>query len=325
MSARIACPACRSTVDVSAEAAQAAAAASFEIRCPQCGQRIVLGNSRTAVTTEPLRTANFPYPDPNYDEAASDRRRRRRLEDSDLDVSLEGADKYWPSAHLALLVRNAIWANIVASSTTIVFGVWVVKLAHDELNGVPVPLDRSLPANIGLWLISVIEFLCLVVGAVCFLMWFHRVYANLPVLGARRLTQSPGWAVGNWFLPPFFLFRPREATQEMWQNSDPDPRRGGPGEPKSWLIEAWWGLWVAANVLSFTAGVFSWNLIGDAGQRELFGLVGVLVEVLTVIDAGLVLMVVARIEARMEARAAALESEGGLPDRDAEDDWSENA
>ena len=322
MSARIACPACRSSIDVSPEAA---AAASVEIRCPDCAQRIVLGDARTAVATEPLRAANFPYPDPDYAEAAGDRRRLRRLEDSDLDVSLEGAGEYRSSEHLARMARNAIWVNIVASSVTTAFGVWQVKLAHDEIIGVPVPLQQSLSATVGGWLVSLIEFACLVVGAVCFLMWFYRVYSNLPMLGARRLTQSPAWAVGYWFLPPFFFFRPREAVQEMWQNSDPDPRHGGPDAPKSWLIEAWWGLWVAANVLSFTMFCFSLFMIGDAGQRETFGAVGVLVEVLTVIDAGLVLAVVARIEARMRARVSAIEADGGLPERDAEDDWSDDA
>src|SRR5664279_2860174 len=47
-----------------------------------------------------------------------------------------------------------------------------------------------------------------VAGSVCFSMWFHRAYRNLPTLVNGQLLTTPGWAVGSFFIPFLNLFRP---------------------------------------------------------------------------------------------------------------------
>ena len=86
---------------------------------------------------------------------------------------------------------------------------------------------------------------------ITFLMWFHRVRANLPALGITDARWSPGWAVGWWFVPIMSLFRPYQIAAEIWRASDPVATpvdwRTRPVPP---LLGWWWALFVASVVTS---------------------------------------------------------------------------
>jgi len=58
--------------------------------------------------------------------------------------------------------------------------------------------------------------------------WVHRVYRNLPALGARGLRFTPGQAVRSWFGKITSLYRPYRVIKEIWKSSDPevDIRKG---------------------------------------------------------------------------------------------------
>jgi hypothetical protein len=102
-------------------------------------------------------------------------------------------------------------------------------------------------------LIGLAEFGVVIASAVFFLMWFHRVYRNLPALGAAGLKFTPAWAVGYWFIPFLNLVRPVQAASEIWRASDPGlneawgtawQRRGG-----SALVGFWWAFWLISNIV----------------------------------------------------------------------------
>ena len=69
--------------------------------------------------------------------------------------------------------------------------------------------------------VGLLDVAVLVATGITFLMWFHRVRANLPALGVTDARWSPGWAVGWWFVPVMSLFRPYQVAAEVWQASDP--------------------------------------------------------------------------------------------------------
>ena len=69
-----------------------------------------------------------------------------------------------------------------------------------------------------------------VAAAIAFLAWLNRASNNLATLGVAGQRFSPGWAVGWWFVPIFWLWRPYQVVKEVWQGSHPATGTGGPGE-----------------------------------------------------------------------------------------------
>jgi Domain of unknown function (DUF4328) len=137
-------------------------------------------------------------------------------------------------------------------------------------------------------LVGVFYLINLVVNAVAFLMWIHRAYRNLPSIGYQHARYSPRWAVGGWFVPFLNLVRPYQIVREIWQASLPGV---------AWqLIQLWWGLWLAGNV------------VGNLAGRSNFGhgidqAVDLVANLLFVAGAILGILIVRRVTAAQDARA----------------------
>jgi len=164
--------------------------------------------------------------------------------------------------------------------------------------------------------------LAMVGSIVAFCMWTHRVYRNLPALGARGLRYTPGWAVG-WLLVPFAnLVVPYFVFVEIWKNSVPAPADATEGGVKrtSPLLIGWW----IVNILPFVvliAGVVwfvvaTLGFIGGRGPIEpgkaaqlisdrlenLFLLGAIVLPFMSSVAAVLAIFVVARIDRNQQAR-----------------------
>ena len=79
-----------------------------------------------------------------------------------------------------------------------------------------------------------------VTTAVLVLVWIHRANYNARQLGATDMKISPGWAVGWYFVPVAWFWKPYQAMKEIWQASV---------NPKYWwrqsgspLLTCWWSL-----------------------------------------------------------------------------------
>jgi len=90
-------------------------------------------------------------------------------------------------------------------------------------------------------LIGRLSLLLFIGAGICWLMWQHRAYANLTLIGSRDTEHTPGWSVGYWFIPLVNLFRPYQITAEIYRRSEllngRDPIGGLSGPP---LVGAWW-------------------------------------------------------------------------------------
>lgn len=74
-------------------------------------------------------------------------------------------------------------------------------------------------------------------------MWIYRVACNARALGAKGLDDSPGWAVGWYFIPFMCLQRPFRAMQQICLASQSPLRWQKLPTPA--LLRIWWGLWLA--------------------------------------------------------------------------------
>ena len=81
----------------------------------------------------------------------------------------------------------------------------------------------------------------MVLAAVAFVAWFHRMYRNSDAVAPGSRRYGTGWSIGAWFVPILSLWRPKKIANDMWraaEGSGEDGRVGG-------VVHWWWGLFVA--------------------------------------------------------------------------------
>lgn len=91
-----------------------------------------------------------------------------------------------------------------------------------------------------------IHFVVRLATIATFVMWFDRIYSNLPALGGRP-EYGRIWAGLSFFAPPFCFFRP---CQMMIEAGAPrhDGTRVAPG-----VVVGWWLMFLAAPAVLITA------------------------------------------------------------------------
>jgi hypothetical protein len=93
----------------------------------------------------------------------------------------------------------------------------------------------------------VIWVVCGTIKWIAYLVWVYRSYSNLPALGRASLSyDSPGWAVGDYFIPIISLFRPYQVMRETWAATRfPLNTSSAKQGPRScWLLRLWWFFWL---------------------------------------------------------------------------------
>ncbi|MEW2392085.1 DUF4328 domain-containing protein [Streptomyces venezuelae] len=116
-----------------------------------------------------------------------------------------------------------------------------------------------------------------------FLTWFNRVRTNAEVFAPGRHRQSPGMAIGAWFIPFANWWIPKQITDDIVAVSDPSggarpTAYGHPGayghpapyhpapyaRPGQGAVTAWWATWVASSVLS----ALGWLMLVAADEGD---------------------------------------------------------
>lgn len=151
---------------------------------------------------------------------------------------------------VALLVATCIAYTVLMMTT---FG--VLELVSQQEAGLfvlPAELDEAVQGLDG---VSILFFFVTVPTVVLFLMWTHRASRNLRPLGSHGQRFSPGWAVGWWFIPIMFFFRPYQVMAELWRGSNPDVYPEGGVDWKEGSVSAllawWWGLWITSGLVGY--------------------------------------------------------------------------
>ena len=84
---------------------------------------------------------------------------------------------------------------------------------------------------------------------ILYLVWVYRANSTVRAFGAKNMRFTPGWSVGWYFIPVFWLWRPYQAMKEIWMASK---------NPSSWANEKcdaivlwWWLCLVFSTFLSW--------------------------------------------------------------------------
>ena len=148
-------------------------------------------------------------------------------------------------APLARVVVIALWVDLAMSA---VYGLSSLLSVADIAAADPTaPKDTPLPNDL---LVGGVAMLMLATSAVAgflILKWIYRVNRNAHSM-VRGLSISPPWAVGWFFVPIAYLWKPYQAMRDTWRAS---ARRasGIRGEPIPSMLRWWWGLWLASSIL----------------------------------------------------------------------------
>jgi len=140
--------------------------------------------------------------------------------------------------------------GLLLSLIAIGSGIAQNAMLHEIGSGVEVTAERATANDARQRLIGLVEIVVFLATVVAWLMWQHRAYANLRLVGSRETEYTPGWSVGYWFIPILNLFRPYQITAELWRRSELRNGRDPIGSlSRPPLILAWWVIYLALGFL----------------------------------------------------------------------------
>jgi len=219
-----------------------------------------------------------------------------------------GASSYKDPRSIALVVTALLVIAAVVDAVAIALDVAELGLLQRIQGGEAYTVaeaERSDEAQIAM---ALAQLALVLVTGIAFITWTRRVYRNLPALGADRLRFRPGWAVGAWFVPFLNLVRPKQIVDDAWRASDYDLPRGSgaewQGRPLPAYLHAWWGTLLASGFAGNAALRASES--EDIAQLVNASRLTLLSDVLWLIAAVLAFVVVTRLTARQQRRAAKL-------------------
>src|SRR5437870_1202350 len=130
----------------------------------------------------------------------------------DMSVAGEGL-----SSHVrAQWVKGLLIAGIALAALSLVSGLLQQDLLSRAARGLVISAEEASANDLRQGGIAVLQFAVLIATAVAWLMWLYRAYGNLLHFGTRTTAYSPGWSVGEWFLPFFNLVRAYQIMKELW-------------------------------------------------------------------------------------------------------------
>ena len=153
-------------------------------------------------------------------------------------------------------------AAVMATALLVVFGLIVlgtalstkmeIDLASQVLAGNTVTAEEAMSNDQRQKVAGWIYLGGLVVAAAGFLVWLYMVTSRLDAVGPLG-EYSPGWALGWWFIPVAWLWKPYQVMAEVWARC-----HAGEERPR-WFL-AWWGLWIAANLVGWLVTGSAWSV-----------------------------------------------------------------
>jgi hypothetical protein len=151
--------------------------------------------------------------------------------------------------------------------------------------------------------VNVLKFLSTAIGviaAVVFFFWLYRAYQNLNPLGVTDMEDSPGWAVGAFFVPFLSFYMPYRVLSNGWKASSPSL---GPNQPwrsqrTAGLVGWWWAFFLTNVVVS--------QVYLRVKSLQQIAWLGSLVAMVTLAFLALQFLLVDRLHRRQEQKRAAL-------------------
>ncbi|APU44908.1 hypothetical protein BSL84_33365 [Streptomyces sp. TN58] len=148
---------------------------------------------------------------------------------------------------------GVLHATLTAAAAGDVLSLYAGFRAHFAVEGdgefAYVPEERWDALNSMFTRVEGYQMVTVLVCAVVFIMWFHRVRLRAGMLAPTAFRRGPGWAIGGWFIPVAFLWVPYRIANEAWTVG----LRGAAGP--FWPLNLWWAAFAGSIVLGRYASV----------------------------------------------------------------------
>lgn len=119
--------------------------------------------------------------------------------------------------------------------------------------------DQEIGANDGrMQIVAILSLIVFIPVIVFFCLRIARAQRNLWDHNIVGLQFTPGWAVGWWFVPIAWLWKPYQVLRELWKGSSASTGAGPLGDwstVKVTRILGWyWACWIIGNQVGAVAG-----------------------------------------------------------------------
>ncbi|WP_240505883.1 DUF4328 domain-containing protein [Erythrobacter colymbi] len=141
--------------------------------------------------------------------------------------------------------------------------------------------------------ILLVNFVIYIGSVIAVAMWIYRAHANLHAAALPGLEFTLGWAVGWYFIPIAFLFKPYQAMKELWRESFQTGDSYSAPPPAT--LSGWWGFWIVGVL----AGNISTrvSLMGDGANVQVALVIGLVSSVAMVGSAWLLMRIIREVTA----------------------------
>ena len=131
---------------------------------------------------------------------------------------------------------------------------WQYYLLIDaQANPESIDMERLQTSDTLRTVVTVVNFIMLVLSMIFFILWFRRAYYNLHTLPWHNARHTEGWAAGSWFIPILSLFWPYQIMQDIWRGTQ-NAIKERFGEPQSAAIVGWWwAIYLVNNFFGYSA------------------------------------------------------------------------
>jgi hypothetical protein len=144
-----------------------------------------------------------------------------------------------------------IWLSIILDVIAAGSGVMEFSLLQQIKEQTEDLSDAAYASDLRQQVIGWTQVVLYAISAVVFLRWVYILNDNKRRFKANQLGFTPGWAVGWFFMPVAWFWKPYQAMKELWQVSI-DPKKWQSQRP-GYLLPLWWFLWIANNFLGQAA------------------------------------------------------------------------
>jgi hypothetical protein len=220
-------------------------------------------------------------------------------------IDLGGAPAASGGFKSALPLANTIVAvmalHVLAEIMVVVNAVVAIGVMKNVLNGETVDQAQIAAIDTRTDMLTVLLNVLWLAAIVAYCLFMPRANKNARAFGSR-MSNTPGWAAGWFFVPIVYLWKPYYAMKEIWQGSDPDPAVHAFDAPVSPLLPLWWWMYLA---FFFSRGFFSSaNNKEEQGPSSFIAMsnVRIVMSVITILAAFLAAAVVRRLAVRQEER-----------------------
>ena len=98
-------------------------------------------------------------------------------------------------------------------------------------------------------IISLLQFVALIISAITFILWFRRAYFNQEVKFEYMYSKNV-WTGISFLIPLYNLFKPFQLMKELHQNMEEHFVKNGSGETNHFFMKRvflWWFMWIFLN------------------------------------------------------------------------------